>query len=228
MNIGQALRELNLRAGATEEEIHRAYRKLVAKWHPDKHQNDLIRLSESESRIKNINRAFEKLQSVGFQKKKTTRKKDRKAEKTSGTKKKSENRNSKQKADGKRNDPNPRTHSANSKNVHTHKDVKCPGCGEWFREEKLSCPTCFRENYQGTGGWQRIKHNTHRSLAKLGFALVLGGIIGWICQLDDAFQILDAIQVPSLPLEIRLIFWIWLPFLITGGAMLIKRSVSRP
>ena len=52
MNIGQALRELNLRAGATEEEIHRAYRILVAKWHPDKHQNDPIRLSESESRIK--------------------------------------------------------------------------------------------------------------------------------------------------------------------------------
>jgi hypothetical protein len=228
MNIGQALRELNLRAGATEEEIHRAYRILVAEWHPDKHQNDPIRLSESESRIKKINSAFEKLHSVGFQTKKTTRKKDHTAAKTSGTKKKSEHYNSKQKDDEKRNNPNPRTHSAKSTNVQTHKDVKCPGCGERFREEKLSCPTCFRENYQGTGGWQRIKHNTLRSLAKLGFALVLGGIIGWICPLDDPFRILDAIHVPSLPLEIRLIFWVWLPFLITGGAILIKRSVSKP
>ena len=72
MNIGQALRELDLRAGATEEEIRRAYRTLVAKWHPDKHQNDPIRLHESELRIKNINKAFEKLESVGF----SNRKKD--------------------------------------------------------------------------------------------------------------------------------------------------------
>ncbi len=114
MNIGQALREMDLRAGATEEEIRRAYRTLVAKWHPDKHQNDPIRLSEAEWRIKNINRAFEKLQSVGFQTKKTTGKKDNKAEKNADTKKKSENGNKKQKADGKRNNPNQRTDSANS------------------------------------------------------------------------------------------------------------------
>ena len=114
MNIGQALRELDLRAGATEEEIRRAYRTLVAKWHPDKHQNDPIRLSEAELRIKNINRAFEKLQSVKFQTKKTTGKKDNTAEKNADTKKKSENGNKKQKADGKRNNPNQRTDSANS------------------------------------------------------------------------------------------------------------------
>ena len=114
MNIGQALREMDLRAGATEEEIRRAYRTLVAKWHPDKHQNDPIRLSEAELRIKNINRAFEKLQSVGFQTKKTTSKKDHKAEKNADTKKKSENGDKKQKADGKRNNPNQRTTSTNS------------------------------------------------------------------------------------------------------------------
>tara|TARA_Y100000385_G_C12966649_1_gene582160 strand:- start:73 stop:954 length:882 start_codon:yes stop_codon:yes gene_type:complete len=114
MNIGQALRELDLRAGATEEEIRRAYRTLVAKWHPDKHQNDPIRLSEAELRIKNINRAFEKLQSVGFQTKKTTGKKDNTAEKNADTKKKSENGNKKQKADGKRNNPNQRNDSSNS------------------------------------------------------------------------------------------------------------------
>ena len=114
MDVEKALRELNLRAGATEEEIHRAYLILVAKWHPDKHQNDPIRLSEAELRIKNINRAFEKLQSVGFQTKKTTSKKDHTSAKNSGTKKKSENRNSEQKADEKRNNPNPQTYSTNS------------------------------------------------------------------------------------------------------------------
>ena len=115
MNVGEALRELNLHAGATEGEIRRAYRTLVAKWHPDKHQNDPIRLRESELRIKIINKAFEKLQSVGFQTGKKTNKKDHEAEKTSDAKEKSRTGNSQQNADKKRNKPNPRTYSANSK-----------------------------------------------------------------------------------------------------------------
>ena len=110
--------------------------------------------------------------------------------------------------------------SDNSVIVQAHKDVKCPGCGEWFREEKLSCPTCFRENYQGTGGWRRIKHQNLRSLAKVGFILTLGGISYLIYLLVDLFH------MPSLPIEIQMMLWIALPFLVTGGAMLIKRSVS--
>ncbi len=115
MNVGEALRELNLHAGATEEEIRRAYRTLVVKWHPDKYQNDPIRLRESELRIKFINKAFEKLESVGFQTEKKTKKKDHEAEKTSDSKEKSRTDNSQQNADRKRNKPNPRTDSANSK-----------------------------------------------------------------------------------------------------------------
>ena len=28
--------------------------------------------------------------------------------------------------------------------VRTGKEVQCPGCKDWFPEEKPSCPTCFR------------------------------------------------------------------------------------
>ncbi len=66
MNVRQALHELDLRAGATEEEIRRAYRTLVAEWHPDKYQNDPIRLRESELRIKKVNHAFEVIESIRF------------------------------------------------------------------------------------------------------------------------------------------------------------------
>ena len=80
MTTGQALLELGLSAGATEEEVRKVYRTLVTKWHPDKHQNDPIRLRESELRIKRINKAFEVLQTIQF---KTG---NRTAQKTGGTK----------------------------------------------------------------------------------------------------------------------------------------------
>ncbi len=66
MTTGQALRELGLSAGANQEEVRKAYRTLVTKWHPDKHQNDPIRLRESELRIKRVNKAFEILQTIRF------------------------------------------------------------------------------------------------------------------------------------------------------------------
>ena len=75
MNTARALQELDLRPGATEEEIRDAYRKLAATWHPDKYQNDPAKLHEAELRIKNINAAFEKLQANGFR----TERKKRKA-----------------------------------------------------------------------------------------------------------------------------------------------------
>ena len=75
MNTARALQELDLRPGATEEEIRDAYRKLAATWHPDKYQNDPAKLHEAELRIKNINAAFEKLQTNGFR----TERKKRKA-----------------------------------------------------------------------------------------------------------------------------------------------------
>jgi curved DNA-binding protein CbpA len=84
MNIAQALSELDLRPGATEQEIRSAYRTLVAKWHPDKHQNDPIRLREAELRIKNINRAFETLQRAGFRTEKPSGKGGQKTEKPKG------------------------------------------------------------------------------------------------------------------------------------------------
>jgi len=84
MNIAQALSELDLRPGATEQEIRSAYRTLVAKWHPDKHQNDPIRLREAELRIKNINRAFEALQKAGFRTEKPSGKGRQKTEKPKG------------------------------------------------------------------------------------------------------------------------------------------------
>jgi curved DNA-binding protein CbpA len=85
MNIAQALSELDLRPGATEQEIRSAYRTLVAKWHPDKHQNDPIRLREAELRIKNINRAFEALQKAGFRTEKPSGKGGQKTENPKGS-----------------------------------------------------------------------------------------------------------------------------------------------
>jgi curved DNA-binding protein CbpA len=85
MNIAQALSELDLRPGATEQEIRGAYRTLVAKWHPDKHQNDPIRLREAELRIKNINRAFEALQKADFRTENSSGKGGQKTENPKGS-----------------------------------------------------------------------------------------------------------------------------------------------
>ncbi len=66
MNTARALQELDLRPGATEEEIRNAYRKLVATWHPDKYQNNPAKLNEAELRIKNSNAAFENPHATRF------------------------------------------------------------------------------------------------------------------------------------------------------------------
>ena len=85
MNTARALQELDLRPGATEEEIRDAYRKLVTTWHPDKYQNDPARLHEAELRIKNINAAFEKLQANGFRTERNSRKANDGSKKASST-----------------------------------------------------------------------------------------------------------------------------------------------
>ena len=88
MNLTQALRELDLCLGATEEQIRTGYRTLVVKWHPDKHQNDPMRLREAGVRIKSINRAFEVLQKAGFKTEKPSANAKQKTEqKTAGTRK---------------------------------------------------------------------------------------------------------------------------------------------
>lgn len=85
MNTARALQELDLRPGATEEEIRNAYRKLVATWHPDKYQNNPAKLNEAELRIKNINAAFEKLQANGFRTERNSRKANNGSKKASST-----------------------------------------------------------------------------------------------------------------------------------------------
>ena len=85
MNTARALQELDLRPGATEEEIRSAYRKLVATWHPDKYQNNPAKLNEAELRIKNINAAFEKLQANGFRTERNSRKANNGSKKASST-----------------------------------------------------------------------------------------------------------------------------------------------
>lgn len=56
--------ELGVNRDATPEEIRKAYRKLAAKFHPDKHPGD----KKAEARFKTINRAYQTLNDPGKRK----------------------------------------------------------------------------------------------------------------------------------------------------------------
>ena len=58
MNIKTALNELNLQETDRWDKIHRAYRQLVKRWHPDQFAHRPEIHSRAEERLKRINQAY--------------------------------------------------------------------------------------------------------------------------------------------------------------------------
>ena len=58
--MAQALRLLGLKRDATEDEISSAYKKMVFKWHPDRHQGEAAKVKATE-KFRQIQQAFETL-----------------------------------------------------------------------------------------------------------------------------------------------------------------------
>src|SRR5436305_60770 len=54
---------LGVQPGAAPDEVKRAYRDLVREWHPDKLQHDSRKQKMAEERLKEINIAYDRLQS---------------------------------------------------------------------------------------------------------------------------------------------------------------------
>lgn len=97
--------------------------------------------------------------------------------------------------------------------VRTGEEVQCPGCKDWFPEEKPSCPTCFRENWQGTGGRKkRNRRNLVQSCMVFG-VLVCGGLIYVLSSLN--FEL-------NVPLEFKIFLWVALPFAVAGLIKLLQ------
>ncbi|MEM9539560.1 MAG: DnaJ domain-containing protein [Cyanobacteria bacterium P01_E01_bin.42] len=59
--MNQYYERLDLKPGASPEEIKQAYRKLVKKWHPDRFPDEPQRQQQAEEKIKEINEAYEYL-----------------------------------------------------------------------------------------------------------------------------------------------------------------------
>ncbi len=55
---------LELEPGASPEELKQAYRGLVKVWHPDRFPDDLPLQQKAQGKLKEINEAYERLQSV--------------------------------------------------------------------------------------------------------------------------------------------------------------------
>ncbi len=56
-NLAEQYEILGLKQGSTEQEIKKAYRKLVLEWHPDKHENKAM----AQQMMQKINQAYEAL-----------------------------------------------------------------------------------------------------------------------------------------------------------------------
>lgn len=59
MRLDDCYALLDLRPGATEEEIKRAHRDLAKVWHPDRFANDAALRRKAEEKLKTINDAYE-------------------------------------------------------------------------------------------------------------------------------------------------------------------------
>lgn len=101
--------------------------------------------------------------------------------------------------------------------VRTGEEVQCPGCKDWFPEEKPSCPTCFRENLQGAGGRKRrIRRNLVQVCIILG-VFVSGGLIYLLSSLNYEL---------SVPLEFKIFLWVALPFALAGLIKLLQHRAA--
>ncbi len=61
MNMNQYYEILEIKPGASPEEVKQAYRKLVKEWHPDRFPDQPQRHQQAEEKIKQINEAYEYL-----------------------------------------------------------------------------------------------------------------------------------------------------------------------
>jgi hypothetical protein len=61
--IGRCIETLELKPGASREEVEQGYRDLVNVWHPDRFANNLRLQKKAEEKLKEINAAYEYIQS---------------------------------------------------------------------------------------------------------------------------------------------------------------------
>ena len=97
--------------------------------------------------------------------------------------------------------------------VRSGEEVQCPGCKDWFPEEKPSCPTCFRENWQGAGGRKKRVRRNFVQICMVFGVLVCGGLIYFLSSLN--FEL-------SVPLELKIFLWVALPFAVAGLIKLLQ------
>ena len=99
--------------------------------------------------------------------------------------------------------------------IRTGKQVKCPGCGDWFSEEKNTCPTCFRENWQGAGGAHRKRRRALTALLAATSAIVAGVLIYFLRSFDVEFV---------LPLEFKIFLWVAAPFVLAAVMVWLRKQ----
>jgi hypothetical protein len=80
MNLNEACMSLDLAPSATFDEVNKAYKRLVAEWHPDKHQSDEKMKFFAEKRTRKINAArdwlvahFKRVKKINGEQTETTR-----------------------------------------------------------------------------------------------------------------------------------------------------------
>ena len=61
-DISQFYRVLDLKSGASMEDVRRSYRELVKVWHPDRFERDSSVQQKAQEKLKEINFAYERLQ----------------------------------------------------------------------------------------------------------------------------------------------------------------------
>lgn len=93
--------------------------------------------------------------------------------------------------------------------------VKCLGCANWFSGEKESCPTCFRENWQGAGGRKR---KIRSALKAVAFGVLCVGVAILVYALQGVeYQII-------VPLEMKVFLWVFVPFIIAAAVFWARKQ----
>ncbi|HVS33340.1 MAG TPA: J domain-containing protein [Thermoanaerobaculia bacterium] len=68
MRIEDCYRILELRPGASEQEVTRAWRELIKVWHPDRFANDPLMRKRAEEKVKALNEAYETIRGTRVEK----------------------------------------------------------------------------------------------------------------------------------------------------------------